>query len=280
MEMNAMTFEFNGIKSNELGFYILNYDGFSNTGVGYTGSEVTFQSFQSANSKRKRFTGNKYETPLQFSFQIGKMCVCNDDYEITPQECAFLLRWLVRSDGYRYMRIFQEGYENTFLYCKNKLQWIRMPDGKILGAQLDVECDAPFGYSKQQSFEIECSDGDSFEIYDDGDEIGAIIFDECNILMTSDARELIISNSMDEIYSPIIQYKTKIQFCENGENISIANGQIASSIRNDIARYFNYKPPRLINTSEMLENRINTYTVTGGSCHLSFSYRTIRKAIP
>lgn len=277
--MYAMTFEFNGIKSDDVGFYILNYDGFSNGGVGYTGNEVTFQTFQSANSKKKIYTGCKFEEPLKFTMQIGKYEPYDGNYEITAQECAFLLRWLVRSDGYRYMRILQKGYENIYLNCKNTLQWFRTQDGRIVGAQLDVECDAPFGYSKQQSFEIECADGDSFEIYDDGDEIGAIVFDECNILMTSDARELVISNSMDEIYSPIIQYKTKIQFCENGENISIANGQIASSTRNDIARYFNYKPPRLINTSEMLENRINTYTVTGGSCYLFFSYRTIRKAI-
>lgn len=288
--MYADIFEFNGIKSSDVGYYIMNFDGFSNDGVGMAGNEITFISSKPPNTHKWNYHGSKYENPLTASFQIGKFD-CNLDkdknYELSQQDCAFLLRWLVRADGYKPLRFLQgeyEGYENTFFLAQNKLQWIRI-DGRISGAQIDVTCDAPFGYSDVQTFEVSCSNGDSFTIYDDSDKTGALYFDEINILLTSDASNLQIKNSLDALYSPTVQYITSIKNCKSGEQITIANHTISTSkntnhTRENINNDFNFKYPRLINFSEINETRKNTFTVTGGSCRLSFHYRTIRSVLP
>lgn len=297
--MYATAFEFNGIKSEDVGFYIFNYNGFSNDGIGVAGSEITFNTSKPPYSKNWNFYGSKYETQLSFNFQIGKInCNNNINYELTQQDCAFLMRWLVRSDNYKYLRFFQNGYEDTYFHAQINLQWIRVL-GKIVGAELAVTCDAPYGYSKIKNFEIDCADGESFQIYDDSDEVGAINFDKVEILMTSNSEKLQIVNDMENKYSPSINNNniTIINNCYNGEKISITNRQIKSD--NDtkhtncnINEDFNFKYPRLINLSDKvlidannsygvyMEERINTYTVTGGSCHLFFSYRTIRKVLP
>lgn len=288
--MYADIFEFNGIKSSDLGYYIAGFDGFSNDGVGATGNDVTFSTSKPANSYSWNFHGSKYENPLTASFQIGKFnCGVDKDrnYELSQQDCAFLLRWLVRTDGYKILRFFQggyEGYENTFFKAQNKLQWVRY-GGKIVGAQVDIACDAPFGYSDVQTFEVPCSDGNSFTIYNDSDKTGALYFDEIDILMASDASNLVITNSLDALYSPTIQYKTQINNCKNGEHITIANHMIGTNkntvhTRENINNDFNFKYPRLVNLSGLEETRKNIFTVTGGNCRLVFNYRTIRSVIP
>lgn len=288
--MYADVFEFNGIKSSDLGYYIVGFDGFSNDGVGMAGNEVTFSNSKPSNSYSWNFHGSKYENPLTASFQIGKFdCGIDKDknYELSQQDCAFLLRWLVRTDGYKFLRFFQGGYEgceNTFFRVQNKLQWIRV-QGAIVGAQIDVTCDAPFGYSDVQIYEVSCSNGSSFAIYNDSDTAGALYFDETDILMTSDAQNLQIKNNLDALYSPTIQYVTQLKNCKNGEHITIANHMIETSknighTRENINNDFNFKYPRLINFSDINETRKNIFTVTGGSCRLSFSYRTIRSVLP
>ncbi|RKI44300.1 hypothetical protein D7V86_03375 [bacterium D16-51] len=288
--MYADSFEFNGIKSSDIGYYIMNFDGFSNDGVGTAGNEITFTTSKPPNTSRWNFHGSKYENPLTASFQIGKFdCQKNRDrnYELSQQDCAFLIRWLVRSDGYKLLRFLLDGYkeyEHTYFRTQNTLQWIRN-SGMIVGAQLDITCDAPFGYSDMQVFETSCSNGGSFTIYDDSDRPGALYFDEIDIVMASDAANLQIQNSLDALYSPTIQYTTQIKNCKNGEHITIASHMISTSkntshTRENINNDFNFKYPRLINFSETNETRKNTYTVSGGSCRLSFSYRTIRSVLP
>lgn len=287
--MYAETFEFNGIKSSDLGYYIGNFDGFSDNGVGMAGNEVTFATSKPSNTYKWNFHGSKYENPLTTTFQIVKFdCgIDKENHELSQQDCAFLLRWLIRTDGYKLLRFFQggyEGYENTFFRAQNKLQWIRF-EGAIVGAQIDVTCDAPFGYSDVHTYEASCNSGSSFTIYDDSDKTGVLYFDEIDILMTSDASNLQIKNNLDALFSPTIQYATSIKNCKNGEHITIANHMIAtnkntSHTRENINNDFNFRYPRLINMSNLTETRKNIYTVTGGSCRLSFNYRTIRSVLP
>lgn len=287
--MYADIFEFNGIKSSDLGYYIANFDGFSDDGVGMAGNEITFVTSKPSGSYKWNFHGSKYENPMTVSFQIFKLncSIDKENYELSQQDCAFLLRWLARTDGYKLLRFFQggyEGYENTFFRVQNKLQWIRH-EGVIVGAQIDATCDASFGYSDVQTFEASCSDGDSFTIYDDSDKTGALYFDETDILMTSDASNFQIKNSLDALYSPTVQYITSIKNCKSGEQITIANHTISTSkntnhTRENINNDFNFRYPRLINMSGLTETRKNIFTVTGGSCHLSFNYRTIRSVLP
>lgn len=283
-----MTFEFNGIKSSDMGFYILNFDGFSNDGVG-TRSHYTFNTSKPANSKKWNFHGAKTEEQLTKTYQIGKLDCNKRDMELTREEFAFLQRWLERSDGYKYLRFLEDGYEDTYFNCQLQVNPIKLAGDKLVGAEVTITCDSIHGYSGIRTFEVSCQDGDTFQIYNDSDEIGSIIFDQLEIVMTSDASELCISNEMDTLYSST-PYNTTIQNCVNGENIVLANLQIKSNTitqhtKQNIANDFNFNYPRLINLADMMangyeENRVNTFKVTGGSCDLNFSYRVTRTVMP
>ena len=128
--MYAETFTFDDIKSSDKGFYILNYNGFNNNGVGVAGSEITFKSTKPATSNRWNYHGANYEKQLEISFQFGKLT----GEEFTKDDCAFLLRWLVRKDGYHFLQFNQEGYEDTYFNAQINLQWFRLDDGRIVGA--------------------------------------------------------------------------------------------------------------------------------------------------
>lgn len=278
------TFEFNGIQSDAVNMYIANIDGFSNNGVGVAGSEVTFNTSKSATSYRQMFNNATYETMHEFSFQFIKIKpnTCLPD-EITIQEQSLLQRWLVRKDGYKYLRFMTDDYKDIYFNCKITMQWVRL-GGNIIGAELKVTCDAPFGYSDVQTYEVSCADGNSFTVFDNSDEIGASYIDQMDILCGSNASTLSIKNSMEYIHNPIENRVTTFTNVVANEHISInGNTRQIDSSNNDtspIFPRFNGNFPRLINTSPTIYDiRNNVFTVNGGSCNISMSYRSIRKAV-
>ena len=268
-------FEFDGIKSSDYGIYILNFDGFSNDGT-VTGSHYTFNTSKPASLDRWNYHGSKIENPLERQFQIGKINCSNESFGFTREEYAFLQNWLERKDGYHYLRFLQDGYEHTYFKCQLTLDYIFI-GSQLVGAEVNMTCDAPYGYSDVQNFEIDCNDGDKFQIYNDTDRFGALLFDEVNINCTSDATTLSIKNDMDNKYTLNQNYITNISNCVQDEIIVISNRQIQTSkSKHNIIDDFNFKFPRLI---YLPNQRVNTFTITGGSCHLFFSYRTIRTVI-
>lgn len=282
--MYATYFEFDGINSQDLGIMLISYDGFSeDTGTVSTGSEITFNTTKAPSAKKWNYHSPNYETQLTFSFQIAKIqCGMLDDIELSQAECAYLMRWLVRADGFHMLRFIQHEYENTYFNCQMTSQLLKTPDGKIIGMQLQATCDAPFGYSEIKTYDVSVDNGGTFQIYDDGDEVGSVIFDQADITFDSTTQKFTLTNDMDAVYSPMITYVTEIKNVAKGEKVSIKNHQITSSISaHSIGKDFNYRYPRLINLFGINgEQRINTYTVSGCGCKITFQYRTIRKILP
>lgn len=303
--MYAESFEFNGIDSKDMDLYILNFDGFNNDGTGSVGDEITFTTTRAANSDRQNYHGYTRENVLKCNFQIGKNPCNTDTIELSREELAFIKSWLERKDGYRFLRFFQKGYEDTYFYCQIHTEWIRIV-GKIVGIELSVTCNAPYGYSSIQGIDIKLNDGDSFTVFNDSDEQGAIEIDQVEIgVINGTDCTITISNNLESVFSLGKDYVTKIEHCNAGEAI-ILNG-LNHTINTDISKQplhtygnigedFNYNYPRLINISTSLpldgylssnnnyptydENRINTFTVTGASCNVTFAYRTIRSVMP
>ena len=149
-----------------------------------------------------------------------------------------------------------------------------------------VTCDAPFGYSPLQSCGTRLSSGNSFTIYNDSDETGALIpqLVEIEILTGGDFR---LSNSLDPLL--MVNYlglsgDTVIRGCKKGETIA------TNLPSHDIANSFNYVYPRLINLDEVYPGglgtaksisslRKNVFTLSGCSAAINMAYRTIRLAM-
>ncbi len=262
-----------------------------------SGGKTTFNTSKPANSRKWNFHGSHYEEQLSFSFQVGRINLNRRPQEVLPAtsyEKAYYMRWLCRKDGYKYLRFLQNGYENIFYNAKIDLEWIDY-GGCTYGAELTVTCDAPFGYSPLQSYEARVPSGNSFTIYNDSDETGALIprLVEIEILNDGDFR---LANSLDPLL--MVNYlglsgDTVIRGCKKGETITI-NGvtkQIATNLpSHDIANSFNYVYPRLINLDEVYPSglstgksisslRKNVFTLSGCSAAINMAYRTARLAM-
>lgn len=312
--MYAEAFEFNGVNSRDVGICILNFDGFNTDGTASVGDEVRFITSRQAHSDRLNFHGSNREQTLTTTFQIGKDPTSAIDLEFTRSELAFLKAWLERRDGYHFLRFFQKGYEDTYFYCQIHIEWIRV-NSMVVGAELSVTCNAPYGYSRIQSIDAELTDGkNSFIVYNDSDEQGGLEIDQIEIGITEgNDCTLTLTNQLENIYTLAGQntsgtgknHVTQIQHCNRGEQIIIdgLHHSISTSkehqhnhTNGSISEDFNFCYPRLINISTNLpllnyipsndnypsydENRINRFTVTGAPCHVTFAYRTIRSVMP
>lgn len=289
--MNAVNFEFNGIKSSDVNIMISSFNG-SNNDSTITGNEISYNSTKSSRSNKWEFHSSKYESPLSFTFQICKNLCNSKNPEFTSYEKAYYESWLCRTDGYRYLRFFQDTYENIYYNCYMNIKWKEIA-GRSVGAELTVTCDAPYGYSPIQTFEYTNNSSNSFIIYNDSDNIGSVNIQQVEIQILS-AGNLELENNMDALYPYNYNGQpTIISNCTAGEIITIdsINNQIKTNNSNhDIVNNFNYVFPHLINIdnvypySKLLDSTIsfsrkNVFTVSGCKCNINFSYRTIRKAV-
>lgn len=313
--MYAETFEFNGIHSKDMGIFILNFNESSGSETASVGDEIQFVTTKPACSDRLHFHGFQREQTLSMTFQIGKNPDNTADLKFTREDAAFLKAWLERKDGYHFLRFFQKEFEDTYFYCQIHVEWIRVA-GVIVGAELSVTCNAPFGYSGVQGIDVEIKEGNnSFIVYNDSDEQGGLEIDQVEIGITKgNDCTLTLTNQLENIYSLAGRpdtsntggsYVTQIQHCNQNEQIIIdgLHHSITTSSQHQhnhtngsVIEDFNFHYPRLINLSTNLpllnyipsnhnypsydENRINRFTVTGAECHITFAYRTIRSVMP
>ena len=285
--MIATNFEFNGIQAKDIDLYICNINNDFYNGTFTAGSNVTFKTSKATNNYRNVFHGSTYEEVYTTNFQVIKMKNCNIE-AISAEEKAYYLRLLQRKDGYKYLRFFEEGYENIYYNAKLSLEWIEF-NGLTYGANISVECDAPFGYSKLQTYDVTVTKGNTFDLYDDSDELGFVIPELTEIKINSNGN-LVIKNQLEDFYSTN-HYQTEIRNCVAGETMIIngVNKQITSSSHPTIANDYNYNPIRILNlddniihttTTTTISNlRKNIFTVTGCNCTIHMAYRTIKKAV-
>ncbi len=306
--IHASNFEFNGICANDIGYTIVNFDGIS-TGEQDYEDIIVYNTSKASNNPQTVIHGSHTETPKTFSFQIMKNRYSSPT-PILPAEQAFLKRWLEKKDGYHYLHFPEKGYDDIYYYCTINVKWYKI-GSEIYGATLYVTCDSANAYSGIQSFEIKnFSNGATFQIYNDSDDVGQIEMLQIEIVTKGDGN-IYITNNMDLLYSyreDILsmeneddlsmknKYGMSIKNCKHNETI-IINGitkQIKSvrpmSSHTYLFDDYNYNPLHLINMDSSVtdadgnrdyfaDRRINVIKNEGIPCDLSFAYRTIRTGV-
>ncbi len=276
--MYAKTFEFNGLLASNLNLYIMNFDG-NTDGAIDTGGEVTFNTSKPGSSDMWYMHSSTVENPLTFTFQIGKYDCDNDIEEtISREEYAFIMSWLQRRDGYKWLRFIQDGYTDTYFNCQLNVKPIEW-GGKKVGLEVTGLCNAPYGFSPEQTYTATLLPSVAFSLYNDSDKEGELLFDKVVIKPTANC-DIEIINDLDSQYCPDKDYSTIIKNCSSAETITIENRQIYSTVdSHDLGNDFNFLYPRLIymyDYNNLIPYRRNTYTVKSGSFEITLTYRTVR----
>lgn len=277
--MTGMYFEFDGIHSKDLNLMIVSFDGAKN-GTATAGNHIEFNTIKLPNSDKWMKTSASYSEVLSFSFQVAKTDCADQTEPISERDLAFYIRWLVRKE-YKYLRIIQEGYETIYYNARLNVQRYEAA-GKTVGLEITVYCDAPYGYSSIKSFHYSTDRlTDSFELYDDSDEIGYLYPDLVEIEVLQDG-EVTLKNNIDGRC-------TCIKDCMAKDMIVFTSGLKASLQRQHIdgsnREYYNAFPiaglfkdwcfPRICNT---FYERQNLFEITNIR-NISIAWRAIRKAV-
>ncbi len=277
--MIAAEFEYNGIKSSVYGLYLCSFDG-PRTGTYSLGNDVTIHTIQPPGKKQLIRSGSTWENPLTFQFQVAKYDYKHGVQEITSRELAHIMRWLIRSDNYHYLRFTQTGWDNIFYNCFLKLQKHEIA-GKIYGLDIEATCDAPWGWSerKEYIFDTTLAGKKSFNLYNYSDEDGALLPDLVEIqILSKEKSDLIITNQFNiPAKERQLENKLIVNNCLPGEILSMdKHKNIVSSLPHEqLYNDFNHDFLHLYRDFSGNENQISVSV----DCRIRILWREVRKGV-
>ena len=265
--MVAVDFEYDGQFLSDFGFMICNFDSSDMTTVS-NGSTLTLNTVPINNGSQFLLTHSKYDECISSTFCICKN-VCDykrDDLEISVDENGSIMRWLNRKTFHKF-KIVDDDYSDIYFESTFNISRIVI-GGKLLGYELQMLTNSPFGYKEpiEHSFTISSKD-DLNIIIDTSNEIG-FIYPEMEITILQNG-DLTITNEIENRH-------TVITGCKSGEVLKLKYPVIESNIAShDIMNCFNYRFFRIANTYTEKVNRIYFSL----PCKVVLHYSPIRKVV-
>ena len=230
--MKCYDFEFDGQTLSDFGYIMCKFDSGGLETVS-NGSVVTFNTVSTLGGNKWELTSSVYEECLEATFQICKHPCHNPDEEITFDDIRMIMRWLNRK-GFHKFKLLEEGYVDMYYEASFNVSKVEF-DGKVVGFELEMFTNRPFGIQEEmcisfENTEEDIEDGKVWHLSSMSDEEGFIYPEmtiECNadgdlsIYNEAEDRDMIINNcSFGEVITidyPIIESslgkdrKTKIQ---------------------------------------------------------------------
>ena len=271
--MFALDFEYDNQYLSDYNCIICDFDYSGGTKTADAGSKISFEKVSRNSGKIHTLVSAKYEECIQTSFAICKnpdLCKTYEDRYITNDEYRDLIRWLNRREFLRF-RLLSDEYTDTCYYNASfNIETITIAD-RLVGLQLTMETDKPFGYGELVSYKYVFTENvTQKKMIDVSDEIG-YIYPDIKIKATSTGS---ITLKNIETDSTMV-----IANCTENEIINIIGSEkiiTRSLAAHDIYSDFNYEFLKIGNT---FNNNINTIQCTG-TCEVTISYYPIVKNIP
>lgn len=249
--MYATDFKFDGQLLSSFGFTCISWDGDPNASNIVSNIEFT------TGRAMGRYTWDHYSAqfsePLSATIQIGAFeCPGGSLRELTPETLSPIMRWLNRRDGYKeFQLVSQVGYEDLYFYAQINVNPLKCR-GRVYALELSIGTNRPFAVKKcSKDFTINTAN-ETQTITDISDDIG-----DTPILMqvtSKGAGTLTIAN--DRLSA---KEQTEIKSVVSGELFTLDGVNLIatdSAERTDapLAKRFNYRFPKLVNTYENTEN--------------------------
>lgn len=264
--MIAYDFEYDGQYLSDYGFSIYN-DNISETVN--SGSKIVFNKIPLNSGKYHSLCGSNFEECYTTTFNIYKDVNKFDVNEriITDDEYRDIKRWLNRREFLKFC--FIGDGETVYYYVSFQVDKI-LSGGYLIGLQLTLESNSPFGYGYEQIAKWRVSENTKpYNLPDYNDEIGTTYPDvkiKCNR-----AGNL-------EIYNETTNCRTIINNCRLDETITF-NGLtrlIETDNENHRKTLYNDFNFQFLNIANSFENRLNKISVSL-PCEIEIRYKPIIK---
>lgn len=154
--MKAKDFEFDGKRLSDFGFIICNF-GDKGLDTVSNGAVVTFNTIPTLNGAFHKLSSTSYDDCLSTTIQICRNPCNSDTMEISPITFRELTGWLSRR---RFLKFKLLSEEYIDLYFESIINVSRIElDGKIVGAELEINCNRPFALKEPRIINIVCEEG-------------------------------------------------------------------------------------------------------------------------
>lgn len=269
--MFATDFEYDGHYLSDFGFTICSFNGSSDTEMVSAGSRISFNTVSTHYGKRFGLAGTQYDECITATFDICKDTCQGDDFVITNDEYRDIMRWLNRREFLKFRILDDEDDDRDSCYYEASFNVDKiMSDQGLVGLELTLETNKPFGYGQEQYFSWTITSGSSKNLYDMSDEIGYIY--PSMVITVQEDGNLQITNDLEPC-------TMVIKNCSSGEVITIDGDThiITSSLdSHKICDDFNFDYLRIGNTINSRNNKI-TCSLT---CKLEIRFNPVIKDSP
>lgn len=256
--------EYDGVLLSEMGYILCSFDGGVNGSVS-NGSVLKFNNISTLHGEKFELSSVSYDDTLHGTIHFCKNpCMFDDeDVEIYSDEFRELAQWLNRKE-YHKLRLLTEEYADIYYEASFNVSKVMIGD-HIVGVELEVFTNRPFGISGEKRITISGESGDSKIVYNDSDEEGYIY--PHTVITANSNGNLSILNTFENRY-------TIINNCTSGEVITLDYPVITSSlVAHNVQNDFNWNFFRLC---KEYNNGRNVITL-GSDCSIVMTYSPIVK---
>lgn len=141
--MYATDFLFDNQCASDLGLIICSFDKEFETA---SGGEIEYNVVKTPNRDRFTFYGSQFNSVIEWKFSICKNPCRNDTLYFNQYEESMIVKWLLKTDGYKPLQFLEEGYEDIiynvyFNISPNQIE------GKTVGFNLTATSDCAYGFT-------------------------------------------------------------------------------------------------------------------------------------
>lgn len=141
--MYATDFMFNGQRASDFGCMVCSFDGGPQP---VSGGEIECNALKTPGTDTFTFYGSQFNSPLTWTFSLCKNPRKNKDMHFSQYEESMIMKWLTKTDGYRWIQFEQEGYEDIFY----KVMINALPHqvaGRTIGFDLTATSNCAYGFT-------------------------------------------------------------------------------------------------------------------------------------
>lgn len=284
--MNATDFCFDQNYLSDFGCIIASFGDSSDE---VSGGTTEYDSVKAPNSDKFKFYGSQYNEVLTWSFSVIKNPCITENMEFSHKEERKLMKWLKRTDGYKWFKFVEGSYgqtvsnnyvislgtevntnseEDIYYQVKVDVKPHRI-GGRTLGYDLTITANCAYGFTDliEKSASITSSSTFKFNVDTDANEY---IYPEKVIIRNGTTTSFVLENTYDSLHRINLDTATKFSSIPTNSTLTLdCENQIITGL-NDPTQ-FNWYFPRLV-------DRNNEFSMgtSEGKLDITIQYREAR----